>query len=74
MRGSGKGLPLERRWRGFSVTPGSTEDEDEDEDVLLQYVTAEWAPAFQRQAREFPFLPLLPRGGKQVSSHFRQRN
>ena len=29
----------------------------------LQYVTAEWEPAFLRpgQAREFPFFPLLPR-------------
>ena len=29
--------------------------------VLLQHVTAEWEPAFLRQAREFPFFPLLPR-------------
>ena len=27
----------------------------------LQYVTAEWKPAFLRQAREFLFFPLLPR-------------
>jgi len=27
----------------------------------LQYVTVEWKPAFLRQAREFPFFPLLPR-------------
>ena len=27
----------------------------------LQYVTAEWEPAFLRQAREFTFFPLLPR-------------
>ena len=27
----------------------------------LQYVTAEWEPAFLRQAREFPFFPLLLR-------------
>ena len=27
----------------------------------LQYYTAEWEPAFLRQAREFPFFPLLPR-------------
>ena len=27
----------------------------------IQYVTAEWEPAFLRQAREFPFFPLLPR-------------
>ena len=29
--------------------------------MVLQYVTAEWEPAFLRQAREFPFFPLLPR-------------
>ena len=29
--------------------------------VLLQYYTAEWKPAFLRQAREFLFFPLLPR-------------
>ena len=28
---------------------------------FLQYDSAEWEPAFLRQAREFPFLPLLPR-------------
>ena len=28
---------------------------------FLQYVSAEWEPAFLRQAREFPFFPLLPR-------------
>ena len=28
---------------------------------LIQYVTAEWEPAFLRQAREFLFFPLLPR-------------
>ena len=27
----------------------------------LQYDCAEWEQAFLRQAREFPFLPLLPR-------------
>ena len=27
----------------------------------VQYVTAEWEPAFLRQAREFPFFPFLPR-------------
>jgi hypothetical protein len=27
----------------------------------IQYDSAEWEPAFLRQAREFPFLPLLPR-------------
>jgi len=27
----------------------------------VQYVTAEWEPAFLRQAREFLFFPLLPR-------------
>ena len=27
----------------------------------VQYVTAKWEPAFLRQAREFPFFPLLPR-------------
>ena len=27
----------------------------------LQYFTAEWEPAFLRQAREFLFFPLLPR-------------
>ena len=30
-------------------------------DESLQYVTAEWEPAFLRQAREFLFFPLLPR-------------
>ena len=29
--------------------------------VILQYVTAEWEPAFLRQAREFLFFSLLPR-------------
>ena len=29
--------------------------------LRLQYFTAEWEPAFLRQAREFPFFPLLPR-------------
>ena len=29
--------------------------------VGLQYVIAEWEPAFLRQAREFPFFPFLPR-------------
>ena len=29
--------------------------------LMLQYFTAEWEPAFLRQAREFPFFPLLPR-------------
>ena len=28
---------------------------------FLQYVTAEWNPAFLSQAREFLFFPLLPR-------------
>ena len=33
----------------------------------LQYDSAEWEPAFLRQAREFPFFPLLPReASKQV--------
>jgi hypothetical protein len=27
----------------------------------VQYDSAEWEPAFLRQAREFPFFPLLPR-------------
>jgi hypothetical protein len=27
----------------------------------IQYDSAEWEPAFLRQAREFPFFPLLPR-------------
>ena len=27
----------------------------------VQYVTAEWEPAFLRQASEFLFFPLLPR-------------
>ena len=27
---------------------------------FIQYVSAEWESAFLRQAREFPFLPLLP--------------
>ena len=29
--------------------------------TIIQYVTAEWEPAFLRQAREFLFFPLLPR-------------
>jgi hypothetical protein len=29
--------------------------------IAIQYVTAEWAPAFLRQAREFLFFPLLAR-------------
>ena len=29
--------------------------------VAIRYVTAEWEPAFLRQAREFLFFPLLPR-------------
>ena len=29
--------------------------------VKLQYDSAEWEPAFLRQAREFLFFPLLPR-------------
>ena len=28
---------------------------------LIQYDSAEWKPAFLRQAREFLFFPLLPR-------------
>ena len=28
---------------------------------LVQYDSAEWKPAFLRQAREFLFFPLLPR-------------
>jgi len=28
--------------------------------LFLQYYTAEWKPAFLRQAREFLFFPLLP--------------
>ena len=30
-------------------------------ETLLQYDSAEWEPAFLRQAREFLFFPLLPR-------------
>ena len=30
-------------------------------DKAIQYDSAEWEPAFQRQAREFLFFPLLPR-------------
>ena len=29
--------------------------------ACLQYDSAEWEPAFLRQASEFPFFPLLPR-------------
>jgi len=29
--------------------------------LAVQYVTAEWKPAFLSQAREFLFFPLLPR-------------
>ena len=32
-----------------------------DKNVNIQYYTAEWKPAFLRQAREFLFFPLLPR-------------
>ena len=35
------------------------------EHLDVQYYTAEWKPAFLRQAREFLFFPLLP--GRQVS-------
>ena len=31
------------------------------EPCRLQYDSAEWEPAFLRQAREFLFFPLLPR-------------
>ena len=30
-------------------------------DLYVQYDSAEWEPAFLRQAREFLFFPLLPR-------------
>ena len=30
-------------------------------DKAIQYDSAEWEPAFLRQAREFLFFPLLPR-------------
>ena len=28
--------------------------------AAIQYFTAEWESAFLRQAREFPFFPLIP--------------
>ena len=34
----------------------------------VQYYTAEWEPAFLRQAREFPFFPLLPREASKSES------
>ena len=37
------------------------EREKERKRERVQYYTAEWEPAFLRQAREFPFFPLLPR-------------
>ena len=37
---------------------------------ILQYVTAEWKPAFLRQAREFLFFPLLPREASKCVSIF----
>ena len=36
----------------------------------VQYVTAEWKPAFLRQAREFLFFPLLPREASKSVSIF----
>ena len=36
----------------------------------IQYVTAEWKPAFLRQAREFLFFPLLPREASKSVSIF----
>ena len=39
----------------------------------LQYFTAEWEPAFLRQAR-VPIFSFATQGGKQASSYFRQRN
>ena len=38
--------------------------------LVLQYVTAEWKPAFLRQAREFLFFPLLPREASKRFSIF----
>jgi len=46
------------RARALLVALGSSTGFDE---FRIQYVTAEWEPAFLRQAREFPFFPLLPR-------------
>ena len=37
---------------------------------IVQYVTAEWKPAFLRQAREFLFFPLLPRKASKSVSIF----
>ena len=37
---------------------------------VVQYVTAEWKPAFLRQAREFLFFPLLPREASKWVSIF----
>ena len=40
----------------------------------VQYESAEWKPAFLRQAREFLFLSLDTQRGKQESFYFRQGN
>ena len=37
---------------------------------MLQYDSAEWKPAFLRQAREFLFFPLLPREASKSVSIF----
>jgi hypothetical protein len=37
-----------------------------EKDSDTQYDSAEWEPAFQRQAREFLFFPLLPREASTV--------
>ena len=39
-------------------------------EIRIQYYTAEWKPAFLRQAREFLFFPLLPREASKSVSIF----
>ena len=41
-----------------------------DFNIGLQYDSAEWKPAFLRQAREFLFFPLLPREASKSVSIF----
>ena len=47
-------------WPGLKLMDSDLAHEQLEED-RLQYDSAEWKPAFLRQAREFLFFPLLPR-------------
>ena len=38
-----------------------SDSNDFEMDLTVQYNSAEWELTFLRQAREFPFLPLLPK-------------